>query len=94
MNILIKTKASGLPPSDCEEESCHRLSEGDLPRFKVDPSCIPEIRPGHQPYVLFTEGDKLYDSMLADIARACDCIKLESYIFAADEMGWLARRWL
>lgn len=36
---------------------------------------------------LFTEGDTLYDAMLADIATARNTIKLESYIFADDEIG-------
>ncbi len=36
---------------------------------------------------LFTEGDELYAAMLADIAAADRSIRLESYIFAADEAG-------
>jgi len=34
------------------------------------------------------EGDELYEAMLADIAAARTCILMESYIFAADEIGW------
>ena len=37
--------------------------------------------------VLFTEGDALYDAMLESIAAARETIKLESYIFADDEIG-------
>lgn len=36
---------------------------------------------------LFVEGDALYDAMLADLARAQAVIRLESYIFADDEIG-------
>ena len=36
---------------------------------------------------LFVEGDALYDAMLADLARAQSAIRLESYIFADDEVG-------
>lgn len=36
---------------------------------------------------LFTEGDELYAAMLADIAGAERSVRLESYIFAADEAG-------
>ena len=37
---------------------------------------------------LYTEGDVLYEDMLASIAGAQRSIRLESYIFAADEIGW------
>lgn len=36
---------------------------------------------------LFVEGDVLYDAMLADLALAQSAIRLESYIFADDEVG-------
>src|SRR5574337_1279910 len=39
------------------------------------------------PLRLFTEGDVLYAAMLAAIGRARHSIKLESYIFADDEIG-------
>ena len=38
-------------------------------------------------FTLFVEGDVLYDAMLADIALAQSAIRLESYIFADDEIG-------
>ncbi len=38
-------------------------------------------------FELFTDGDALYDDMLASIASACDHVLLESYIFADDEIG-------
>ncbi len=41
----------------------------------------------HPRIALFTEGDELYQAMLADIAAARHSIRLESYIFAADESG-------
>lgn len=37
---------------------------------------------------LFTEGDGLYAVMLASIRSARDSVRLESYIFAGDEIGW------
>lgn len=38
-------------------------------------------------FTLFVEGDALYDAMLADLAGAQRAIRLESYIFADDEIG-------
>jgi cardiolipin synthase len=37
---------------------------------------------------LFTEGDTLYAAMLASIRGARHAIRMESYIFASDEIGW------
>jgi cardiolipin synthase len=37
---------------------------------------------------LFTEGDTLYTAMLASIRGARHAIRMESYIFASDEIGW------
>ncbi len=37
---------------------------------------------------LFTEGDELYAAMLASIRSARDSVRMESYIFASDEIGW------
>lgn len=50
--------------------------------------CVPELRVGHEPFHLYTEGDQLYEDMLQSIAGARDAIRLESYIFAPDEIGW------
>lgn len=36
---------------------------------------------------LFTEGDDLYDAMCEDIAQARASVRMESYIFASDEIG-------
>ena len=36
---------------------------------------------------LFSEGDSLFDSMLADIAAARERVWVESYIFADDAIG-------
>ncbi|GMT39890.1 MAG: cardiolipin synthase B [bacterium] len=51
-------------------------------------ACVPPLQAGHRSFVLFVEGDELYEAMLADIAAAHTCILMESYIFAADEIGW------
>lgn len=37
---------------------------------------------------LFTEGDALYTAMLASIRGARHAVRMESYIFASDEIGW------
>lgn len=41
-----------------------------------------------KPYVVFGEGDALYAAMLIDIANAQRIVRLESYIFSGDEVGW------
>ncbi len=50
--------------------------------------CVPELVVGHEPFRLYTEGDELYEDMLRSIAGARHAIRLESYIFAPDEIGW------
>lgn len=35
----------------------------------------------------YTEGDTLYAAMLADVRSASDTVRLETYIYAADEVG-------
>ncbi len=52
------------------------------------PVCVPLLQVGHRSFALFVEGDELYEAMLADIAAARTRICMESYIFAADEIGW------
>jgi len=37
---------------------------------------------------LFTEGDDLHEAMIAAIENAKESIRLEVFIFAADEVGW------
>ena len=49
--------------------------------------CVPELREGSDTFRLFTEGDKLYEVMITAIGGAQQAIRLESYIFAADEVG-------
>jgi cardiolipin synthase len=39
-------------------------------------------------YTLFTEGDDLFDAMLASIGAARRRVDMESYIYASDEVGW------
>lgn len=50
-------------------------------------ACVPRLTEGQEPFVLFTEGDVLYEAMLASIASARHRIMLETYIFADDEVG-------
>jgi cardiolipin synthase A/B len=49
--------------------------------------CVPNLHEGRGTFRLFVEGDPLYDAMLTAIERAEQDIRLESYIFAADEVG-------
>ena len=51
-------------------------------------SCIPQLVVGHDDFKLYIEGDELYVDMLAAIAAAQKSVDMESYIFAADEVGW------
>lgn len=53
----------------------------------VSRSPRPEARPSHIDQ-LFTEGDLLYEAMLASIENATAVVRIESYIFASDEIGW------
>jgi cardiolipin synthase len=39
-------------------------------------------------FQLFAEGDELYEAMLSAIGAAQRSIRLETFIFAADEIGW------
>ncbi len=50
-------------------------------------ACVPSLIEGHESFILFTEGDTLYGSMLDSIASAQHSVRLESYIFADDEVG-------
>lgn len=50
--------------------------------------CAPPAVQGARHLQVLVEGDALYEAMLTSIASAQDRIRLESYIFAADEIGW------
>jgi len=39
-------------------------------------------------FKLYTEGDELYQDMLASLMRARHTIRMESYLFAPDRIGW------
>ncbi|WP_295039479.1 phosphatidylserine/phosphatidylglycerophosphate/cardiolipin synthase family protein [Sulfitobacter sp.] len=49
--------------------------------------CVPDLGEGEGTFRLFVEGDVLFDEMIAAIERATRDIRMESYIFAADEVG-------
>jgi cardiolipin synthase A/B len=51
-------------------------------------SSPPAVNARIEAFRLFTEGDDLYDAMLAAIGTAETSIRLETFIFAADEIGW------
>ena len=50
--------------------------------------CVPNINGGNDSLRLFTEGDDLHDAMISAIEEAQRSIRLEVFIFAADEVGW------
>ena len=51
--------------------------------------CVPwPTAAGTEQHQIFVEGDDLYDAMLASIRTATDRVDLETYIYAADEVGW------
>ena len=50
-------------------------------------TCVPGVTEGTGSYRLFIEGDELYDAMIDAIGRARRSIRLETYIFAGDEIG-------
>jgi cardiolipin synthase A/B len=50
--------------------------------------CVADLNGGHSSLRLFTEGDDLHDAMISAIEAAQRTIRLEVFIFAADEVGW------
>lgn len=48
---------------------------------------MPQIPRGRGEFRLFTEGNELYDTMFEAISRTRNRVRLESYIFADDEVG-------
>ena len=42
----------------------------------------------NNPIKIFTDGDQLYEAMIAAIDAAKKSITMESYIFASDTVGW------
>ncbi len=55
--------------------------------FDAADVCVPRLTEGRGTFRLFTEGDELYDTMVGAIERARERVRLELYIFAADEVG-------
>lgn len=51
------------------------------------PPPLPSPATGDDPVLRFTEGDTLYAAMLADIESASVSVRMESYIYASDEIG-------
>lgn len=63
------------------------MSRGSSEPGERSCACLPPVRPERVSFELFTEGDGLYDAMREAIASAQEEILLESFIFAADEVG-------
>lgn len=49
--------------------------------------CVPRLKEGRGGFRLFTEGDDLYEAMLASLRASKRAIRLESFILAADAVG-------
>lgn len=49
--------------------------------------CVPELSEGRGGFRIFVEGDALFDVMIKTIESAQYDIRMESYIFAVDEIG-------
>lgn len=76
-----------MPPFDLQTSGS---TKSDTRPRRTGHPCLPDLVEGRdgQGFTLFTEGDALYESMLADIAGAKVNIRLETYILAGDEIGW------
>ena len=74
------------PDGDCGGRPCTAGSQveiaGECAWF-----CVPSLHEGHGTFQLFTEGDELYDAMISAIEGAEHDVEMESFIFAADEVG-------
>ncbi len=51
-------------------------------------TCAPTLIAAVEALELYTEGDTLYEAMLGSIRSATRSVRLESYIFSNDEIGW------
>ena len=80
-----------------ENALVHRRGPGETGRGAVPESrcgthpgaeCVPWPTGGTDDYTLFTEGDDLYDAMVASIGAARQSVDVETYIYADDEVGW------
>ena len=60
----------------------------DLNRPGWQAFCVPDLSAGNGSLRLFTEGGDLHDAMISAIEGAQRSIRLEVFIFAADEVGW------
>jgi len=43
---------------------------------------------------LYTEGDQLFEAIIEAIGSAQQQVLMETYIFAAELLGWSVSRWL
>lgn len=77
-----KSRARGAPSADD--------AEGSAPACTRHPGaeCVPWPTGDTDDYTLFVEGDALFDAMVGAIGGALHRIELESFIYAADEVGW------
>jgi cardiolipin synthase len=71
--------------SNVAVELSKKANDGTCPDWPA--LCTPDVNGGNSSLRLFTEGDDLHDAMLSAIERARRSIRLEVFIFAADEIG-------
>ena len=59
------------------------------PAVKVEPVAVPIEETAPTQMLAFIEGDELFAAMIADIRAATRWVRLETYIYAGDEVGRL-----
>ncbi len=68
-------------------DQCSKESQGTSQAMNTVGEAERDSRRLEQGLTLFTEGDKLYDSMLSDIRTADSSVRLECYMLVDDEAG-------
>jgi len=85
LSPLITGLAMGAGGDDADGGRCRCNVRVDS---MIETACVPPLKEGQDSFTVFTEGDELYEAMLTAIAAARQQVRLESYLFADDEMGW------
>jgi cardiolipin synthase A/B len=81
--------AMGADGADGDDDADGGRCRCNVPVASMSESaCVPPLKKGQGSFTVFTEGDELYEAMLASIVAARQQVRLESYMFADDEMGW------
>ncbi|NOY93330.1 MAG: cardiolipin synthase [Deltaproteobacteria bacterium] len=78
-----KARAAGAHASDAIPPTHRATHLMRMVRQAAGPSAVPR----RGALRIFAEGDTLYDAVVEDIAKACDHVHVEYYIFEPDEVG-------